>query len=302
MIHGGGHILLSRKNIRPPQTEWLLNAGFLPISIDYRLCPEISLLDGPMHDTCTALSWARHYLPSISLRRPDIQPDGARVVAVGWSSGGHLAMSLAWTAPTRGIQPPEAILAFYCATDYEDPFWYKPNFPFGSESTMREIKYDVDQGISDRPITSYIPSRVERPKGGWMAPNDPRSLISLHMNWKGQTLQFLLTKWKHGKESIKCKEPVRPTENEVKAASPLAQIRNGHYQSPTFLIHGTQDDLIPYEQSIRTYRELVAKGITAEIRVLENELHLFDIYPEYSRNLKALKTVEDGYNFLRKHV
>lgn len=303
MIHGGGHILLSRKDIRLAQTEWLLKAGFLPISIDYRLCPEISLLHGPMYDACTALSWARHSLPSLQLCRPDIRPDGSRAVAVGWSSGGHLAMSLAWTAPARAIQPPEAILAFYCATDYEDPFWYKPNFPFGSESLMREIEYDVNEGMYDKPITAYNPSRKVRPKGGWMAPNDPRSLITLHMNWKGQTLQFLLSKWKHGKDSKEFNgEPARPTESEVKAISPLAQIRDNNYKSPTFLIHGTLDDLIPYEQSLRTHRQLNAKGVAAEIRVLEDELHLFDIYPGYSKNLRALQTVEDGYKFLRKYV
>lgn len=303
MIHGGGHILLSRKDIRPPQTQTLLNAGFLPISIDYRLCPEISLLDGPMHDACKALRWIRQSLSNLPLCRSDIRPDSSRVVAVGWSSGGHLAMTLAWTAPAIGIQPPEAILAFYCATDYEDPFWYKPNFPFGSESMMDEIEYNVDQGMYDKPITAYNPSRVERAKGGWMAPSDPRSLIALHMNWKGLTLPFLLRKWKHRMgTSERSGEPAHPTEDEVKAASPLAQIRDGHYKSPTFLIHGTLDDLIPHEQSMRTYRELLAKGIEAEIRVLEGEVHLFDIYPGYSKNLKALKTVDDGYRFLQKHA
>lgn len=303
MIHGGGHIMLSRKDIRPQQTQSLLDAGFLPISIDYRLCPEISLLDGPMHDACEALSWARQSLSSLPLRRSDIRPDSTRIVAVGWSSGGHLAMTLAWTAPARGIQPPEAILAFYCPTDYEDPFWYQPNFPFGSESTMHEIEYDVRQGMYEKPITAYNPSSVERAKGGWMAPRDPRSLIALHMNWKGQTLSFLLNKWKDKKGTTECSgEPARPTEDEVKVASPLAQIRDGYYKTPTFLIHGTMDDLIPYEQSIRTYKEFLAKGIEAEIRVLEGRLHLFDIFPEYSKNLEALQTVEDGYNFLLKHV
>ncbi|KAL8636934.1 MAG: hypothetical protein Q9228_005732, partial [Teloschistes exilis] len=123
MIHGGGHVMLSRKDVRPRQTQMLIEAGFLPVSIDYRLCPEINLLDGPMHDVRTALHWARNTLPTLTLERADITPDGDRVVAVGWSTGGHLAMSLAWTASAAGLSPPSAILAFYCPTDYEDPFW-----------------------------------------------------------------------------------------------------------------------------------------------------------------------------------
>jgi hypothetical protein len=34
MIHGGGHIMLSRKDIRAKQTQLLLENGLLPVSID----------------------------------------------------------------------------------------------------------------------------------------------------------------------------------------------------------------------------------------------------------------------------
>jgi acyl transferase domain-containing protein/SAM-dependent methyltransferase/acyl carrier protein len=121
MIHGGSHIIFSRKDIRPPQTRLLLERGFLPVSLDHRLCPEVKLAEGPMVDVCDALDWARNVLPQMKLNcPPGMQIDGERVVVVGWSSGGQLAMSLAWTAPQRGLRPPEAILAFYCPTDYED--------------------------------------------------------------------------------------------------------------------------------------------------------------------------------------
>jgi acetyl esterase/lipase len=121
MIHGGGHIMLSRKDIRQQQTQYLLDNGFLPISIDYRLCPEINIVDGPMTDVCDALSWVRNELPLLRLKCPGLRADGEKVVVVGWSTGGLLAMTLAWTAAQQNIKPPEAILAFYCPTDYEDP-------------------------------------------------------------------------------------------------------------------------------------------------------------------------------------
>ena len=126
MIHGGSHILFSRKDIRPAQTQLLLERGFLPVSLDYRLCPEVKLAEGPMVDVCDALDWTRNTLPNLKLQCPGLQIDGERVIAVGWSSGGQLAMSLAWTAPQRGLRPPEAILAFYCPTDYEDECKFPP--------------------------------------------------------------------------------------------------------------------------------------------------------------------------------
>lgn len=112
--------MFSRKDIRPDQTRLLTRMGFLPVSIDHRLCPETTLAEGPMVDVCDALHWARFTLPSMDLGDSSLRPDGGRVVVVGWSSGGQLAMSLAWTAPQRGLEPPAAILAFYPPTDYED--------------------------------------------------------------------------------------------------------------------------------------------------------------------------------------
>jgi len=121
LIHGGGHVMFTRKEVNLKQIKILIANGFLPVSVDYRFCPELNILDGPMTDVCEALRWVRHELPSVAQKlAPWLQVDCEKVVAVGWSTGGHLAMTLGFTAPQRGLSPPEAILAFYCPTDYED--------------------------------------------------------------------------------------------------------------------------------------------------------------------------------------
>ncbi|KUL81855.1 hypothetical protein ZTR_09738 [Talaromyces verruculosus] len=305
MIHGGGHVMLSRRDVRPKQINLLLEAGFLPVSIDYRLCPEVSLLEGPMHDVREGLRWARYTLPSLELDRSDIRPDGDQVVAVGWSTGGHLAMTLAWTAPQVAIPPPEAVLAFYCPTDYESTFWSQPNHPYGTDPSSVGTVYDVWEGISQTPITGYNPPASTNAQGGWMSPSDARSRIALHMNWTGQTLPVLL-RGKHHCMSRKTSgaEGIlpHPTTEEVQAVSPLAQIRRGSYKSPTFLIHGALDDLIPLEQAQRTRDELEIQGVEAELRILEKGLHLFDIYPRYEQDKEAFQAVLDGYEFLHSHV
>ncbi|KAI2699759.1 transcriptional regulator family: Helix-turn-helix [Penicillium roqueforti] len=305
LIHGGGHIMLSRRDIRSKQVRMLLNAGFLPVSVDYRLCPEVSLTEGPMHDVCDALCWARHVLPSLTLGRPDIQPDGTQAVAVGWSTGAHLAMTLAWTSQQRGIAPPNAILAFYGPTDYEDSFWSQPNFPYGKNAASPEMRYDLWEGIYETPITAYNPPVDQKALGGWMSPADPRSRIALHMNWKGQSLPMLLHGgrfWSDHKDGDCGEELPVPTLEEIQAVSPLAQIRNGHYKTPTFIIHGTLDDLIPVEQAQRTSQELVTKGVEVQLRVVDKAVHLFDIYPGFEKDQAASRAVEDGYEFLRDHV
>lgn len=118
MIHGGGHMTLSRKSIRPAQTDFLLQNGALPVSFDYRLCPEVNLIDGPITDIRDAYQWMQRELPSI-LHHHNIEVDPTRIAVVGWSTGGHLAMTTAWTARALGIDPPRCILSFYGPIDFE---------------------------------------------------------------------------------------------------------------------------------------------------------------------------------------
>lgn len=308
MIHGGGHVMLSRKDIRPKQTKTLLDAGFLPVSVDYRLCPETTLLEGPMRDVCDALKWARNTLPQLPFKRPDIRVNGCQVVAIGWSTGGHLAMTLAWTAPAQGIDPPQAILSLYSPTDYEDPFWTQPNIPRGAEHAVPEAEShdgprSLSEGTYDKPITAYNVPPSTRSIGGWLAPSDARSRIALHMNWNGQTLPVLL----HGPAliataAVHSKAVVEPTREQMASVSPLAQIRRGKYRTPTFIVHGTLDDLIPWQQSQRTHGALVEGGVEAGLRVVEGAVHLFDVYHGFERDEGAAGAVRDGYEFLCRWV
>lgn len=94
MVHGGGHILFSRKDIPMKHVRVLLQRGFLPVSVDYRLCPEVNLLEGPITDVCDSLQWVRETLPSLQLSEPIVRIDLDKVIALGWSSVGQLAMTL----------------------------------------------------------------------------------------------------------------------------------------------------------------------------------------------------------------
>lgn len=109
---------LSRKAIRPFQTACLLRHNVLPVSIDYRLCPEINLIDGPITDVRDAYGWLQTGLQAV-VRSRGILVDEKRIVVIGWSTGGHLAMTTAWKSKEAGLRPPVAILSFYGPTDFE---------------------------------------------------------------------------------------------------------------------------------------------------------------------------------------
>ena len=297
--------MLSRNDVRPEQTQLLLRSGFLPVSIDYRLCPEKTIIEGPMADVADALAWIRNALPRLSLTRADVRVNAEKVVCIGWSTGGTLAMSTVWTSILKGVRPPEAVLGFYCPTDYEDPFWTKSNIPTGSgttDGTYDASSYNLDQdiwvGVCDKPITNYNILASDRALGGWMASNDPRSRLALYMNWHGRTLHVLL----NGLNKQSRSEPQTPTPDQIKAISPLAYIRSNQYVTPTFLIHPRQDDLIPWQQAQRTIDALRSGGNIADLRIVEDAPHLFDVYRGWRDNEDAWRAVMEGYEFLCKHV
>lgn len=303
LFHGGGHMMLSRKDINPRHVKEILDQGFIPISVDFRLCPELNLIDGPMADACDAVSWARHTLPQMRLRYPGIRPDGERVVCIGWSAGGHLAMTTAWTVLSRGIKAPEAITAFYCPTDYEDSCWTTPNYPGGTEADSNQT-YDLLEGVGTIPVTQYNLPADNRPLNGWLSVADPRSRIILHANWKGQALPILLNGLPHqstvsSSEQSKFNAMPIPSKDAIRSISPYAQICQGKYKTPTYAVHGTKDDLIPWQQTQRVYEALRAQGVSAEVAILDGTPHLFDLFGSSEEEAKA---VSDGFKFLARHM
>ncbi|KAL8826088.1 MAG: hypothetical protein Q9170_007540 [Blastenia crenularia] len=118
MIHGGGFTTLSKSFVRPAQTRYLLSKNILPISLDYRLCPETNIVAGAMTDIRDAVAWARSALPGIAAHQ-NVVVKTKKIAVIGWSTGGHLAMTTAWTTFDAGIEPPSVILSFYAPTDME---------------------------------------------------------------------------------------------------------------------------------------------------------------------------------------
>lgn len=73
-----------------------------------------------MTDFRDALQGARNELPLLDLNCPGLKINGSTVAAIGWSTGGTLAMSLGFNPRRYGVKPPKAILALYCPSNYDD--------------------------------------------------------------------------------------------------------------------------------------------------------------------------------------
>ncbi|KJZ75225.1 hypothetical protein HIM_05419 [Hirsutella minnesotensis 3608] len=285
MIHGGGHMTLSRKAIRPFQTLHLLSNGFLPVSIDYRLCPEVSLIDGPFADVRDAYQWARVKLPDIARQR-GFDLDASKIVVVGWSSGGHLAMSLGWTAEEIGLPPPTAILSFYAPVDFESG-----ELDSNRRTTVPGRTMDLERimaALPSTPITNYTNvANSDSSELGWLRPGDARSELVLALLKDGIGLPLLLnglprtpqaavaTNTTHSSSMPEWLSP--PSPERVASISPLARLRAGQYSVPTYLIHSTADEIAPFAAAERFTSELKARGVRHGLLPLENMSHLHDL-------------------------
>jgi acetyl esterase/lipase len=136
-----------------------------------------------------------------------------------------------------------------------------------------------------------------------MSPIDSRSRIALHMNWKAQALPVLLgglpskSQLRHDGHPAKNWHSLpQPSKEQIVKISPYAQIMRGKYHTPTFLFHGTEDDLIPWHQTKKVHDALVSKGVRAGCAIVKGAEHLFDLYPDPDG--KSWEAVLEGYRFL----
>ena len=115
------------------------------------------------------------------------------------------------------------------------------------------------------------------------------------MIWRGQTVPFLLRG-----PSYDPSDTTFPATAEVQSISSYTHILSGAFRTSTFLLHGRTDDLIPWQQNMRTIEALKEKGVEADIEVVDGAEHLFDSFTQPGVEFEA--KVARGYAWLRTVV
>jgi acetyl esterase/lipase len=179
VVNGDGGTTVSRKAIRPAQTAFLLANDVLPVILDVRLGLEANLIDGALVDIRDAYAWAQNELPQL-MQAHSITLDKSRITVIGYSIGGQLALSTAWTLQDASLSPPKAILSFYGPTDLE-------------------------------PI------------------------------------------------------------------SPIAQVKNGRYHTPTYIVHGTDDEVVPYNSAVKFVQALRDHSVDCGFLTVDGAKHNYDV-------------------------
>lgn len=132
---------------------------------------------------------------------------------------------------------------------------------------------------------------------------DDRAKIILHMCWNSQTVPILVHGLPHKESALATdntdwRYPPPASSSQVRAISPLWQIKHGNYRTPTFIVHGNADDWLPLSMSEQTIGELKRRGIPASLAVPDQCGHAFDLFPVGDPLNTGWVALEKGYDFI----
>ena len=91
--------------------------------------------------------------------------------------------------------------------------------------------------------------------------------------------------------------PIVPTPERIAAISPLSQVRAGNYSTPTFIIHGDRDEIVPFHTAERFVQAMRAAGVESGFLPIKGARHIYDLTLKPGQKGWG-ETVEPGYRFL----
>ena len=120
--------------------------------------------------------------------------------------------------------------------------------------------------------TSHAFSRTDTTGLGWLQRGDPRSELVLALVKEKNGMAILLDGIPTDGDTLQAPEPQR-----VAAISPLAQVQKGNYHTPTFVIIGDEDEVVPFHSSVDFVDALSKQGIRHGFIPVPGQRHIYDL-------------------------
>jgi acetyl esterase/lipase len=226
-IHGGALVMGNRKSVPSQLLDLCHREGYVLVSLDYRLGPEVKL-----PEIAADVRDALHWLRTEGKKRFGVDPE--RIAVTGGSAGGYLTLLSGTFAAVR----PRALVAYWGYGDVDGDWYTKPSEHYRKAPLVK--REDALKGVGRGVLTG---TTAENQKA--------RSQYYLYLRQNG-----LWTKEVTGFDP----------ERERGKIDPYCPVRNvtADYP-PTMLIHGTEDTDVPYELSAAMARELARQKVKHEL-------------------------------------
>ncbi|PYI18198.1 alpha/beta-hydrolase [Aspergillus japonicus CBS 114.51] len=282
-IHGGSFMLGHSKMVCMPQVDDCLARGWIVVSPNHRLCPQVNILEGPMADCRDLLAWiydghldaflageSAAHVPGSQYR-----VDKDRVMAFGTSSGGTLALSLGWDVPRRVA----AILDFYAPAYLTHPFWTQPLPEVASKLPPLDPAF-LNRIYDERPVPTNSSISLEGQTEVGVVPGPdfsrPRDGFALTQVANGTVIQAC-----YPGQDVKEIDPV----HHIDAQFP-----------PTCIVHGGADTKVTIDVSRELFRVLKEQGVRCEMIEVPGEDHTFAMSMKVGSQTWELQ--KRGFDFL----
>lgn len=234
-IHGGALIFGSRSGTPPQMKAFAETSGYVLVSIDHRLAPEVKLPE-IVDDVEDAIRWIRHEGPELFGSDPD------KLVVAGASAGGYLALLSGFRVTPR----PTAIASFWGYGAADAPFESEPSEFYRSTSPLVN-RADAFAAVGGEVLTATGPGM------------DGRWPYYLYLRQQGLWL-----------EEVSGLDPL----TQQRELDSFASVRNvdGDFP-PTVLVHGTNDEDVAYAESAALAAELLRHGVVHQLVTVEGAGH-----------------------------
>lgn len=218
-IHGGALMFGSRRDPPGQLLDLSRVAGFVLVSIDYRLAPDVQL-PAIMEDVEDAFTWIQEEGPSLFGADPD------RVAVAGSSAGGYLAMASGFR-----IRPRPAALVSYWGYGALDTFDAEPSEFYRAAAPLLSAEEAYGEGGN---LYLYL-----RQNGLW---------TTVVTGFDPETQKPEL-------------EPYAPVHNVTSEYPPI------------MMVHGTNDNDVPYSESVDMAEELAYHEVAHELILVPDGGH-----------------------------
>lgn len=190
--------------------------------------------------------------------------DTENIAVIGSSAGAYLAL-MTGTLKIR----PKAIVSFYGYGDITGDWYTEPSPYFTKMPPAPEML--ANQLIMDKPMAA--------------SPIEKRYAIYLYCRQQGKWIDYVTGK--SSKEDLSSFTPYCP-----------ARLADKNYP-PTLLLHGDQDEDVPYQQSVHMKQVLDEAGVVNQLITISNGKHTFDQSMEDPQVVQAFEKV---IHFLKQQL
>lgn len=234
-IHGGALIMGHREGIDGRLKRMALDAGYVLVSLDYRLAPETKM-PAIIEDLEDAFKWVREQGPKL------FAADARRIAVAGGSAGGYMTLTAGFRVKPR----PTVLLSFWGYGDLVGD-WYSQPSP---HPRHQQVKMTRDQALAQVSGPPIADSRDRKGDGGAFYQH-----CRQHGIWPKE-----VSGWDPHTETEKF-VPYMPARNVTKD------------YPPTVLVHGTKDTDVPYEQFTLMAAEFKKYGVEHELITVPDAEH-----------------------------